>query len=80
MIINDHVINALLVRTDISQRSFVLFILYLFYNADLLNICEKFEIKINEMRFVDDVNILTYDNNIEKNCRTLKIVHKKCEK
>ena len=77
--INERITNALSIRTNISQRTSISFILYLFYNADLLNICEKLKIKINDLDFVNDVNILTYSISTKKNCRTLKVMHKKCE-
>lgn len=32
------------------------------------------------MSFVDDINILAFGNSIEENCRTLKRVHRICEK
>ena len=66
MSINERVTSVLSIRTNISQRFFISSILYLFYNADLLNICEKLEIKINDFDFVNDVNILTYSTNTEK--------------
>ena len=77
--INERVISVLLIRINISQKSSISLILYLFYNADLLNICEKLEIKINDLNFVNDVNILIYSISTKKNCRTLEVMHKKCE-
>ncbi len=67
------------IKVDISQNFFVSFILYLFYNADILKIFERFKYKITIINFVDDINILTYDTNITSNCRTLKKTHVICE-
>ena len=79
MAINGRVTGALPIRTGIPQGSPISPILYLFYNADLLDICERPGIKANGLGFVDDVNILTYSTSTEENCRTLEVMHKKCE-
>ncbi len=67
------------IKVDISQNFFVSFILYFFYNADILKIFERFKYKITIINFVDDINILTYDTSITSNCRTLKKTHVICE-
>ena len=56
------------IKTEISQRFSVSFILYLFFNANLLNICEQQKRKTTSIEFVNDVNVLTYSTNTEKNC------------
>ena len=61
------------VNAEISQEFFVSFILYLFFNANLLNVCEQSKKKVIE--FVDDVNVLTYSTSTEKNCRILEKLH-----
>jgi hypothetical protein len=55
------------------------FILYLFYNADILKVFERFKYKITIINFINDINILTYDTNITSNCKTLKKTHVICE-
>jgi hypothetical protein len=67
------------IKIDISQNFFVSFILYLFYNADIFKIFERFKYKITIINFVNDINILTYDTSITNNCRTLKKIHVICE-
>jgi hypothetical protein len=67
------------IKVDISQSSFVSLILYLFYNADILKVFERFKYKITVIDFVNDINILTYDINITSNCRALKKTHVICE-
>jgi ribosome-associated translation inhibitor RaiA len=67
------------IKVDISQNFFVSFILYLFYNADILKVFERFKYKITIIDFVDDINILTYDTSITSNCRALKKTHVICE-
>ncbi len=67
------------VNVDISQNSFVFFILYLFYNANLLKSLKRFFRRIAALNFVNDINILTYEFNITSNCRILKKMHAHCE-
>jgi hypothetical protein len=67
------------VNVDISQNSFVFFILYLFYNADLLKLLKRSFRRIAALDFVNDINILTYEFNITNNCRILKKMHAHCE-
>ena len=57
-----------MINAEISQRFSVSFILYLFFNANLLNICEQQKRKTTAIEFVNDVNILTYNTSTEKNC------------
>ena len=63
------------VNAKISQKFSVLFILYLFFNANLLKICKQLKRKTIFIEFVDNVNVLTYNTNTEKNCKTLKKLH-----
>jgi hypothetical protein len=62
------------------QNFLLFFVLYLFYNADLLKMCDKFEINTRFLKYADDVNILIYDKNTNENCINLKRIHKFCEK
>ncbi len=68
-----------LIKTDISQKSFISSILYLFYNADLLKVFEKSSKRIAIVSFVNDINFLIYDIFTKQNYETLKRLHKKCE-
>jgi hypothetical protein len=67
------------VNVDISQDSFVFFIFYLFYNADLLKLLKHSFRWIAALNFVNDINILTYEFNITSNCRILKEMQTHCE-
>jgi hypothetical protein len=64
-------------RVDVSipQDSPVSPILYLFYNADLLDICENLALRTSLTGFINDVNLLTYGISAEENCRNLKRIH-----
>ena len=60
------------VNAEISQEFSVSFILYLFFNANLLNVCEQSKRKTTVIKFVDDVNVLIYSTSTKKNCKTLE--------
>jgi hypothetical protein len=77
---NRKMIASFSMRTKIFQKSSLFFVLYLFYNVDLLKMCDKFEINTKSLKYADDVNILIYDKSTNENCRSLKQVHKLCEK
>jgi hypothetical protein len=66
------------VNVDISQKSSMSSILYLFYNANLLKLFEQSSRKMIVIDFVNDINILIYDINTISNCRLLKKMHEHC--
>jgi hypothetical protein len=68
-----------LIKADISQKSFIFSILYLFYNADLLKVFERSSRRVAIVSFVNDINLLIYDISTKQNCRTLKRFHQECE-
>ena len=67
------------INTEISQGSLISLILFLFFNSELINACTQLRKGISSVRFIDDVNILIYDDSIANNCKKLKAVHRKCE-
>ncbi len=79
LVINSDTTTMNNVNVDISQSSFISFILYLFYNADLLKLLKRFFRRIAALNFVNDINILTYESSITSNCRILKEMHAHCE-
>ena len=76
--IADFISKAERIATGIPQGSPISPILYLFYNADLLDKCQDISISTDPIGFVDDINILTFSQSIEKNCRNLESVYRKC--
>jgi hypothetical protein len=58
---NRKMIALFSMRTKIFQKFSLFFVLYLFYNVDLLKMCDKFEINTKSLKYANDVNILIYD-------------------
>ena len=56
----------------ISQNFSLSFILSFFYNVDLLKNCDDIKIHTSIIDFVNDVNILTYNDSTKRNCEKLK--------
>ena len=63
------------VNAEVSQRFSVSLIFYLFFNVNLLKICEQSERKTIFIKSVNDVNVLTYSINTKKNWKILKKLH-----
>ncbi len=59
------------VNVDISQKSSMSSILYLFYNANLLKFFKQSSRKMIVIDFMNDINIFLYDINMISNCKLL---------
>ena len=55
-------------------------ILFLFFNAPLIEECSKLKLNLQVGGFVDDVHLLAYGKSTEANCATLKTAHEVCLK
>ena len=66
------------IQTGIPQGSPLSPILYLFYNADLIEAC-KTE-RTEAVGYIDDVSILAVGPTTQRNCKTLKAIHRTAEK
>ena len=53
-------------------------ILFLFYNAPLLEAVNQPDLLIAPLGFVDDINLLTYSEATAVNCTNLEIAHDQC--
>ena len=60
------------VSVNISQNFLFFLILYLIYNANLLKTCKNVKLRFNITNFVNDINILIYNEFIKRNCDILK--------
>ena len=65
-------------RAGIPQGSPLSPILFLFYNAELIDIYSKSILRVTASGFVDDVNILAYSQSTAGNCKKLEKVHERC--
>ena len=72
LIIEKYIMMKRKISVNISQKSSFFLMLYLFYNANLLNSCENVKLRFNVIKFVNDINILTYDESTKRNCEILK--------
>ena len=77
LIIEDHTIMKRKVNINISQNSSLFSILYIFYNANLLKLCENVKLRFNVIEFVNNINILMYNESTKQNCEILKKAWKK---
>jgi len=68
------------INADILQRFFILLILFLFFNASLIEKCKALKIKIEVLDFINDINILVYNRFTEEICKTLSKAHNVCVK
>ena len=70
--------NLVHISTGIPQGSPLSPILYLFYNADLLEICSSSSHQFTAGGFIDDTVLLATGPSIAKNCQKLKETHRLC--
>jgi hypothetical protein len=64
-------INAFFLLTGIPQGSPLSLILFLFYNANLVDICNPATLLASGICFVEDVYALASGKSTEESCRTL---------
>ncbi len=62
------------IASGIPQRSPLFEILYLFYNADLLESINQHD-SCSSLGYIDDIGILVTGNSIKENCNKLAAVH-----
>ena len=72
LIIKDYTMTKRKIKINISQKSLFFSMLYLFYNANLLKSYENVKLRFNIIEFVNDINILTYNESTEQNYKILK--------
>jgi hypothetical protein len=62
----------------ISQSSFYFLILFLFYIAELHDLCDAPALNMNVIDFVNDTQLLAFDNIEKSNYQRLTKVHDRC--
>ena len=66
------------VQNRIPQGSPISPILYLFFNEELIRICNGVGLRSSTLGFVDDINILAWGKSTKLNCSTLTQVYNRC--
>ncbi len=79
IIINDYMMMKCSVNVNISQDSLLSSILYLFYNVNLLKACDDISLRTSFTDFINNINILTYEEFIKCNCKVLSEIYDRCE-
>ena len=67
------------IHTGIPQGSPLSPILYLFYNADLLDIGSRSDLKATAVSWIDDVGFTVTGTSAEVNCQVLQTLHTEAE-
>lgn len=67
------------IHTGIPQGSPLSPILYLFYNADMLDLANNPELRATAASWIDDVGIMVTGKSAEENCMALRTVHSRAE-
>ena len=73
----DYTTNRIRIKIEFSQNSFISFILYLFYNVELLETCIDENFKTATSDFVNDVTIMTINSTETDNLEALRESHEK---
>jgi hypothetical protein len=66
------------VPAGVPQGSPLSPILFLFYNSELLDLCQRPKEGLTAVGFADDVNMLAYSRSTETNCKILEAGHARC--
>jgi Reverse transcriptase (RNA-dependent DNA polymerase)/Endonuclease-reverse transcriptase len=72
--------DCLQIAAGIPQGSPVSPILFLFYSAELFEICNPPDLPIHGIGFMDDANLLAWGHSTEINCANLALLHERCLK
>ncbi len=71
----DHITDRIRTIINVSQKFSMSSILYVFYNANLIDWCINSQVDIIEADFIDDINILIMSDSTEENVVSLKAIH-----
>ena len=74
---SDYLTDYIRTTTEISQSSLLFSILYLFYNANLIEILTDETRSSVTLKYIDDVDVIIVNDIFEKNNRKLIILHER---
>ena len=77
LVLPEFTAKAIEVHTGIPQGSPLSPILYLFYNADLLEQCASRQ--VSTLGYIDDASLLAVGKTVQHNTQALKVAHQKAE-
>ena len=78
LLIDNETTPAYQLTAGVPQGSPLSPILFLFYNSPLLVALDQPRQRLHPLGYADDVNLLTYDETAEANCKRLEQAHKMC--
>jgi len=78
--LGNYVSESIRISTGIPQGSILSPILFLFFGAEILDICERSGASISGLAFVNDTTVLAYEDSTAETCRILDKVYKKLVK
>ena len=78
LIVNNEETEPHQLQAGVLQGSLLLLILFLFYNAPLLEALNQPDLPLSPLGFADNVNLLTYKESTANNCTNLETAHKQC--
>ena len=77
--LDDYTTEPFIINTGIPQGSPLSPIIYLFYNADLLEACSEPSTYSTSIGYIDDMAILAIEDTAEENCQTLAAIHERAK-
>src|SRR6266487_5760242 len=78
LIVDGEETTARKLNAGVPQGSPLSPILFLFYNAPLLEALNQPDLPLSPLGFADDINLLTYGEATVVNCTNLEIAHEQC--
>jgi hypothetical protein len=75
----NHTTKRIKIDVNVSQEFFMFFILYIFYNANLIEWCINLDESSIIVDFIDDINILVTKNIAKENLNMIQTLYQHCD-